>query len=141
VASALGVLAALGCKNVFAALVPVQMYLRVYGERSPRCARVAASRAGWLALTLLLPIGHYIYYRLNWHAGQYPPGGPTLGQLGRMLRALPGAMSVDFLSVGLALALVAILVAKRSGAVLGAGRYRATWVAGGLLVLGGIAVY
>src|SRR5438105_631598 len=31
-AAALGVLAALGCKNVFAALVPVQMYLRMYAD-------------------------------------------------------------------------------------------------------------
>lgn len=146
VASALGVLMALGCKNVFAALVPVQMYLRVYahserGERSPRCARVAASRACLMALTLLLPIGHYIYYRLNWHTGQYPPGGPSLAQLGRMLRALPGAMSVDFLGAGLALALGAVVAAKWSGAVLGVGRYRVACVAGLLLVLCGIMVY
>jgi hypothetical protein len=142
VASALGVLLALGCKNVFAALVPVQMYLRVYaGEHSSRRATVVASRACALALTLLLPVGHYMFYRLNWHAGQYPPGAPTLAQLGRMVRALPGAISVDFLGVGLGLALVAVIVAKCSGAMLGAGRYRATWVAGALLVLCGIAVY
>jgi hypothetical protein len=94
-----------------------------------------------LALTLLLPVGHYVYYRLNWHAGQYPAGGPTLAQLGRMVRALPGAMSVDFLGVGLALTLSALVAAKRSGAVLGMGRYRAACVAGLLLVLLGIAVY
>src|SRR5439155_6044191 len=62
-------------------------------------------------------------------------------QLERWLRALPGAMSFDFLGAGLALALAAVVAAKWSGAFLGAGRYRATWVAGGLMVLGGIAVY
>src|SRR5439155_13511948 len=36
VASAVGVLAALGCKNVFAALVPVQVELRGYGGECPR---------------------------------------------------------------------------------------------------------
>jgi len=146
VASALAVLAALGCKNVFAALVPVQMYLRAYaGVPCPRKALgrapAAAKRACWLALTLLLPVGHYVYYRLNWHAGQYPPGGPTMAQLGRLLRALPGAMSVDFVGVGLGLALAAMIAARCSGAALGAGRYRTTWVAGGLLVLLGTLVY
>jgi hypothetical protein len=157
VASALGVLAAMGCKNIFAALVPVQMYLRVFagvpcprlcvGMEAQTCPRKAVgmapviARACVMALTLLLPIGHYAYYRLNWHAGQYPPGGPTMLQLSRMLRALPGAMSFDFLGVGLALALAAVIVAKWSGAVLGAGRYRTAWVAGGLLLLCGIAVY
>jgi hypothetical protein len=94
-----------------------------------------------MALTLLLPIGHYIFYRLNWHAGQYPPAGPTMAQLGRMLRALPGAMSVDFIGAGLTLALAAMIVAKFSGANLYSHRYRTTWVAGGLLVLFGITVY
>src|SRR5439155_1339514 len=118
------------------------------GMEAPPCPRkavgmapAAVKRACWLAVTLLLPIGHYIYYRLNWHAGQYPPAGPTMAQLGRMLRALPGAISVDFVGVGLALALATTIAAKCSGTVLGAARYRATWVAGALLLLCGIAVY
>jgi hypothetical protein len=118
------------------------------GMEAPACPRKAVGmapaavwRAGGLGLTLLLPIGHYIYYRLNWHVGQYPPSGPTMAQFGRMLRALPGAMSVDFVGVGLALALAAMIIAKLSGAALNAGRYRSTWVAGGLLVLFGILVY
>ena len=112
IASALCVLAAMGCKNTFAAIVPAQLYLRM-------CADGVNLREGisrhWrrivlLSLTLLLPIGHYVYFRLNWHPGQYPPTGVTAAQLGRMISALGGAMSLDFLAAGVAAALLALVV-------------------------------
>src|SRR5262249_13450267 len=102
-ASVTGILAALGCKNVFAALVPVQMHLRVFAGAGPwrHARRRFGPRAAPLALTLLLPVGHYIYSRLNWHAGQYPPTGPSLAQFGRLLQSLQGAVNLDCLAAGL----------------------------------------
>jgi hypothetical protein len=113
-ASMLGVLAALGCKNTFAAIVPAQLYLRMY-------AGGAGWREGWrrdgmramlLATTLLLPIGHYIYFRLNWRPGQYPPTGISIAQFGRMLSALGGAMSATFMGAGMVLAIVVLFAAR-----------------------------
>jgi hypothetical protein len=140
-ASALGVLAALGCKNVFAALVPVQMFLRVAagGLGWREGLRRHGLRAAALALTLLLPVGHYAYYRLHWHPGQYPLTGPTLAQLGRLLSGLRGAVSLDFMAVGLAVMLVALRWGRAG--VQPKGDYRVVWAAGALLAVCGVAVY
>jgi hypothetical protein len=152
--SALGIVAALGCKNVFAALVPAQLYLRMYADGATwrDGLRIHGRRAALLCLPLLLPIGHYVYFRLHWHPGQYPPSGPTLAQFGRLLRSVLGAESIDFVGPGLVLAGVAIWLVSRkqsvdpqAGAVAAFGESRArsaTIVRTGLLLLlGGIAVY
>ncbi|MFO0810169.1 MAG: hypothetical protein U0746_16230 [Gemmataceae bacterium] len=147
VASAVCVLVALGCKNTFAALVPAQLYLRVAANGPWNWAGVR--RASWLALTLALPVGHYVYFRTHWHPGQYPPTGITLAQIGRELSSLVGAMSIDFLGIGLGLTLIGIGTAywsrecEREPSVrsltLAAPKY--VWIAGALLALGGLAVY
>jgi hypothetical protein len=142
--AAFGTLAALGCKNTFAALVPVQMFLRV------ACAegidwRTALRRHGWraalLGLTLLLPAAHFVYFKQHWHPGQYEPDGPSLAQLGRMLRSLQGAVSLDFMGAGLALAVAAVLVARRNGLAPLADCDRRTVVAGLLLIILGVGAY
>jgi hypothetical protein len=109
-ASAIAVLVALGCKNTFAALVPVQILLRAWPDGvSPR---EALRRNGWRALalgaTLALPAAHFVYFKMHWHPGQYETHGPTAAQLGRMLSALKGAVSLEFMAAGLALAGVAV---------------------------------
>lgn len=148
IASALCVLAAMGCKNTFAAIVPAQMYLRM-------CADGASVREGlrlhwWravvLSLTLLLPIGHYVYFRLNWHPGQYPPTSVTVAQLGRMVSALSGAMSLDFMGPGIVLALSAALfvilsTAKNLQNLRCAQNDKQVWITAALLVVFGVAVY
>ena len=141
-ASALGLLAALGCKNVFAALVPTQLYLRLYADGATwrDGLRNHGKRAASLCLSLLLPIGHYVYYRLHWHPGQYPPSGPTFAQFGRLLRSLVGAESIDFVGPGLALALLALWLARR--AQTGQPKRLGTpLLAGSLLLTAGLAVY
>src|SRR5262245_53401275 len=62
---ALCVLAALGCKNTFAALVPAQMLLRMTGGGLGLREgwRQHGRRACFLALTLMLPVVHYIVFR------------------------------------------------------------------------------
>jgi hypothetical protein len=89
-AGAACVLAALGCKNTFAALVPAQLFLRLAPDGMPLAQGWRKNRrpALLLCLTLLLPAAHFVYYKLHWHAGQYTTGGPSLTQLGRIGFAL-----------------------------------------------------
>ena len=101
------VLAALGCKNTFAALIPAQMFLRLAPD-------ILSLRDGWrrhgrramlLSLTLIAPVVHMIHYKLHWHPGQYTTDGASLAQLRRIVSGLIGALSLDFVGLGLALAL------------------------------------
>ncbi|HEX4613859.1 MAG TPA: hypothetical protein VH092_37100 [Urbifossiella sp.] len=114
-ASALAVLAALGCKNTFAALVPVQILLRMWP--AGLTPREAWRQNGWrsllLSLTLALPAAHFVYFKLHWHPGQYETHGPSAAQLGRMLNGLKGAVSLEFMAAGLALAGVAVWKGRR----------------------------
>ncbi|MDB5306769.1 MAG: hypothetical protein JWO38_971 [Gemmataceae bacterium] len=115
VASALAVLVALGCKNVFAAVVPAQVVLRMWpGGMTPR---EAWRRNGWRALalgvTLLMPAAHFVYFKLHWHPGQYETHGPSLAQFGRILSSLKGAMSPEFMAAGVVLTLVCLGVSRR----------------------------
>jgi hypothetical protein len=132
------VLVALGCKNTFAALVPAQMVLRMWpDDLSLREAwRRHGLRAVGFVSALALPVGHFIYFKLNWHAGQYQPHSPSLAQLGRVLSALKGGMGLDFLGAGTALAIV--VVARGSALVR---EYRAAVGCGTVLALAGAFVY
>ncbi|MCI0703310.1 MAG: hypothetical protein L0241_19705 [Planctomycetia bacterium] len=100
------VLIALGCKNTFAAIVPAQIALRIWPEGTS--LRDALRKHRWrvmlFALPLALPIGHFIYFKLNWHAGQYATHAPSATQLLRYLVCLKGAIGLDFLGVGIVLA-------------------------------------
>jgi len=110
VLSALAVLVALGCKNTFAALVPVQILLRTWpdGVGLREAVRRNGGRALLLGATLALPAAHFVYFKAHWHPGQYETHGPTAAQLGRMLSALKGAVSLEFMAAGLALAAIAV---------------------------------
>jgi hypothetical protein len=107
-----GVVMALGCKNVFAALVPAQVVLRMWpdGVSLRDGWRRHGRRALLLTAPLLLPAAHFVYFKLNWHPGQYETHGPTVAQAVRILNAWKGAAGVDFLGAGLAgVALVVLL--------------------------------
>lgn len=131
-------LIALGCKNTFAALVPAQIVLRMWpdGIALREAIRQNALRCVMLSLSLALPIAHFIYFKLNWHAGQYQPPGPNLAQLGRMLSGLKGAMGMDFLGVGIA---VAVACSARGFAAMQ--EYRAALLCGVVLTAAGVVVY
>jgi hypothetical protein len=131
-------LVALGCKNTFAAIVPAQVMLRMLADGlTPREAwRKNGFPALALTLTLALPVAHFVYFKLNWHPGQYRPQGPSLAQFGRILSALKGGMGLDFLGGGVALATV---VAAR-GFKIGC-EHRAAAICAAILTIGGIAVY
>ena len=104
------VLIALGCKNTFAAIVPAQIALRMWPEGTT--LRAAWRQHRWrvllFATPLVLPVGHLIYFKLNWHPGQYATHDPSLEQFFRILGCLKGAMGLDFLGVGIALAAVVV---------------------------------
>jgi hypothetical protein len=114
VAGVLCVLAALGCKNTYAALVPAQVLLRLApGELTLREGwRRHGRRACLLALTLLLPVAHFLVFKWTWHPGQYTPGAPSWAQLGRMLKSVAGALSPEYMGLGLALAAVLVGVCR-----------------------------
>ena len=151
-AGAACMLAAVGCKNTFAALVPAQALLRVApdgrdlraGWRRHGCAVIA------LSLVLLVPIAHFVIYLLHWHPGQYVVGAPSLAQLGALLRAILGAVSIGFMAPGLLLAGFAVVAAQSADSTersrtwtdrLGWHEYRGAWLVGLLLMAFGIAVY
>src|SRR5437588_988755 len=114
--SVAAVLVALGCKNTFAALIPAQIALRMWPDGAS--LKEAWKRNGWrslaLGVSLLLPAAHFVYFKLHWHPGQYETHGPTLAQLGRVLGALKGAVSLDFMAAGLVLTAAAVWVARKN---------------------------
>jgi hypothetical protein len=151
VAGAACVIAALGCKNTFAALVPAQILLRVApgGEPLGPAVRARGPRAALLALTVLLPVVHFAVFISERHAGQYDPGAPTWGQLVRMIDRVQAGISLGYIAPALLLAIAMAYVGRGAG-IEGAGRrglgdvwrhHRAACRAGVALLLAGIAVY
>jgi hypothetical protein len=149
IGSVICVLAALGCKNTFAALIPVQFLLRICagGLDFRTGLRRHGLRAGLLSLTLLEPVIHYVYFKLNWRPGQYQTDGAGMAQFVRMVRAVAGAESIDFMAAGLLLTVVAMVVQGLRNGRIGDRwdgpwkKYRVACLAGiGLLVLG-IGIY
>jgi len=76
---------------------------------------------------------------LNWHPGQYQPPGPSWLQFVRYLNGLKGAISLDFVGVGLFLCFVALIVRRTMRNLWS--EHSTAVVAGFLLLLGGIAIY
>ena len=152
-AAAFAVLVAIGCKNVFAALVPAQIALRMWPEELS--LREAWRNNGWrslaLGVTLLVPAAHFVYFKMHWHPGQYETHGPTLAQLGRILNSLKGAVSLEFLAAGLVLVAVALRMASRErerpeeaapGAYApGSPNSRPALLCAALLLTGGVVMY
>jgi hypothetical protein len=149
-AGSLCLLAALGCKNTFAALVPAQLLLRLLASGLPlrEAWRCHARRAVLLTLPLLLPVVHFIIFNLGWHPGQYRLG-PSWAQLSGMLRTIGGAMSLGFVGPGLVLAALVVTLHPRSSADRGPWaclrtvwqRHRVTCVAALALLVCGTATY
>src|SRR5204863_6383679 len=61
-----------------------------------------------LGVTLAMPIAHFIYFKQHWHPGQYETHPATWEQFVRILSLLKGTMSLDYLALGLVLALVCL---------------------------------
>jgi hypothetical protein len=140
-------LLAIGCKNVFAAIVPAQMFLRVlHPDFSLReGVRYFGWRAALLGSVLVFPIVHFIAYRLTMHEERYLMAWDPQQPL-RLLQSFLGAMGKDFLGPALALALVVTLWAWLRGAAplseaAESNRFRAALGAGLALFAFGYGVY
>jgi|GEM_PF-1197735 len=137
----------LGCKNTFAALVPALLLLRLLPDDGKPFA-------GWYrrwrvvlvySAPLVLPVAHLIYFKWNWHPGQYETPGVSWDQAQRIVLWLKGAAGLDFLGLGLIGIVLSISLGR--GAV-GASfprdwlrRYRTGLVASGFLLIAGAAIY
>ena len=112
-AGALCALAALGCKNTFAAIVPAQLLLRVApdGEAFAAAIRQRGRRAVLLALPLLLPMIHFAIFQRGWHPGQYVAGLPRWRQFAAMLDRVQAGVSLWFVAPALIAALLALISA------------------------------
>ena len=100
---------AVGCKNVFAVMIPAQMFLRVCEPHYSLGDGV--KRHGWraalLGCTVVLPVVHFICYRLTMHANRYDLAWDDRQPL-RMLNALLGGMGKDFLGPAIAAAILLV---------------------------------
>ena len=144
IAAVVSVLMALGCKNTFAALVPAQIVLRMWPDSLTlrEAWRVNGRRALLLMATLVVPIGHFIYFTMNWHEGQYRPVGITTDQTLRLLSALRGSIGLDFLGAGFVLAALAVWAGWKASAVPELlGELRAAILTGVVLLGFGFAAY
>ena len=104
------VVAALGCKNTFAALVPAQILLRVAPDGQPLAAALRAhrARAALLASTLLLPVVHLAIFLGDRHPGPYKVGGPTWSQLVGMIMSVQAAVGLAYIAPALLAAMVSL---------------------------------
>lgn len=137
--------ACLGCKNTFVALVPAQLALRLFPDHLTfregwRANRV---RAALYLLPLAMPAIHFVYFKLTWHPGQYETPGPSFAQVGRFASWMKGAAGLDFLAVGFAVSLIAVLANGTARSVFAgiARTHRAAVACGLLLFAAGTAVY
>ena len=153
-ASLFAVFVALGCKNTFAALVPAQIILRMWPDAVS--LREAWKQNGWrslaLSITLLMPAIHFVYFKRHWHPGQYETQPASLEQFLRIVKALKGTMSLEFMAAGVVLPGICLWNSKRGEPSRVSGRVvpetrpltrlgSPTVFAALLLLLGGIVVY
>ena len=133
-----GLLLALGCKNVFIALLPAMLVLRIWPEGKTWSESIHSHRIALVAYSMpvLLPLGHFFYFQSHWHEGQYETPGPSWDQAKQFTLWLKGAAGLDFLGVGLGL-LVPPLLMHRAAFV----RNSPALACAVLLLLGGFSVY
>ncbi len=137
-------LLAIGCKNVFLAVVPAQMYLRLVSGGIPLWQGI--QQHGWRALLLslvsLFPITHFVLFKTQAIAQPYQLGWDWWHVLGQV-RSMGGAMSVDYLAAVLLVGTVALLWTPQARKEFRqvAARYRPILGAGLLLFVLGVGVY
>ncbi|QDU64847.1 hypothetical protein Pan216_57400 [Planctomycetes bacterium Pan216] len=137
------VLAAILTKNVFVAVVPAQMLLRVWADGESLWAGI---KRRWpvallISSTVALPIGHVIYFKTQVDgASDYEVIAPGLTQLLDMVRGVGLAAGWDFLAVSFVITLLAVLCSKRARSLL-FDEHRRVVLAGALLLSAGVIVY
>lgn len=145
VAGAMSLLLALGCKNVFIALLPGMLLLRLFaGNSEPTTLRESLRRHGRgaviLSLTLLMPMIHYIVFRLTWHPGQYTTGQLSFVQFKQIVWVVCKGISLEFAGVGLALVVAAVCLTPGLATGL-VRRHGVALLAGAVTLIAGVVVY
>jgi hypothetical protein len=140
-------LLAVGCKNVFAVVIPAQMFLRVC--HPDLSLREGVKQFGWRAALLgsvmIFPIVHFVCYRLTMHENRYDMAWEIRQPL-RLLNSFLGGIGKDFLGPALVGALaLAVWARLRGGApaptINERVRFRAAFGAGLILFILGWGVY
>jgi hypothetical protein len=154
IAGFLCALAALGTKNTFMAIVPVQVLLRIAPEGRDLIAGLRKNwlPAAFLSSTLLLPFIHLIYFSRA--KRDYSVQAPSLAGASRIFSGHLRAVNLLFLLPALAFAVSALTAYERQAdarrTILTATgsalrevycAHRAAFLAGGLLIGAGIVVY
>jgi len=105
-------LLALGCKNVYVALLPAMLFLRLLpdGVTFRDGWRANRARAAIYLLPMLLPIAHFVYIKLHPQPCHYGTPGPTWEQAGRFLSWFKGAAGLDYLGAGMAIVLGVLFI-------------------------------
>jgi hypothetical protein len=139
-----GLFAALGCKNTFVGILPAMLYLRTISTDEPW--RTAIRKRAWVILSysipLLLPVGHFIYFKLHPQPCHYQTPGPSWQQVGRYLSWFKGGAGLDAIGLGLGVIALSFAIHRvRVGAIAMEPGARSAIVAAGLLLLGGSLVY
>jgi hypothetical protein len=146
-AAMLCALLAVGCKNVFAVVIPAQMFLRVCHPGLSLWAGIKqfGGRAAILSLVVVFPVVHFVCYRLTMHANRYDMAWEA-AQLPRLLNGFLGAMNKDFLGPAWLAAILLVALAQARGWMPTPSdaervRFRAACGAGLILFLLGFGVY
>ncbi len=142
-----GAFAAVACKNVFAVVIPAQMFLRVC--HPDLSLREGIKQFGWRAVLLgsilFFPVAHFVCYRLTMNEQRYEmiwdPRQPI-----RLLSSFLGGMGKDFLAPAFAsaLALLAWSTIRKSAPTPTASesmRFRAAFGTGVIIFLLGWGIY
>jgi hypothetical protein len=106
---------ALGIKNTFAAAIPAVVFLRLTAGGLP--LREGLRRHGLAAClvgaTLVLPVAHFVWFKLSAHPVGYEVRWTWL-QVPRMVRGVVSAANLDYLAPALLLAAAAWRVGRQS---------------------------
>jgi hypothetical protein len=106
-----GLLLALGCKNTFVALIPPMILLRTWTPHLGVRGKVLAAIV--YTVPVLLAVGHFAYVKQNPGPHHYDTPGPSWGQAVAFASWMKGAVGLDFLGIGVAVA--AVVVGWRQG--------------------------
>lgn len=135
---------ALLIKNVFVAVIPAQIVLRLWrpGRSFGEGLRRGWAAAGAMGLLCLLPAAHLLYFAQYTHAhSEYQLAAPGLRTLWSMIQAVILSEGFDFTGPGLVLLLLGVLAAPAARQRVFGAAHRPAWTAALLLAGAGIMVY
>ena len=135
---------ALLTKNIFVAIFPALILLRVWHAHESlfESLKKRGGRAVWICVPVVIPVIHFIAFRSLVQAhSSYRVTTPNLMTVLSMLRTCWIASGLEFLSVGVALALIAAIWSKEGRQYLWNREQARLAVLSCLTLLAGVAIY